>query len=81
MTCQQLSGYREQKDTSFGSGMVLPEWADKLEGRAPQFFHLSFLGLVSSLRVSGHWDGGGDGRGKGQGLGRSEENFLARARM
>ena len=88
---QWLSSYREQKDTSFGSGMVLPEWADKLEGRALLFFLLSFLGLASPLGMSGDWDGGSDEKGKdykkkkgggeGPGLGGSKENFLAWVRM
>lgn len=46
--------------------MVLPEWADKLEGRALLFFLLSFLGLASPLGVSGDWDGGSDEKGKVQ---------------
>lgn len=62
------------------SGMVLLEWADKLEGMAPLFFLLSFLGLAS-LGESGVCDGGSDRRGKGQGLDQSEEKFLARAGM
>ena len=44
--------------------MVLPEWADKLEGRALLFFLLSFLGLASPLGMSGDWDGGSDEKGK-----------------
>lgn len=61
--------------------MVLPECADKLEGRAPLLFLLSFLGLASPLGVSRDWDGGGDGKRKDQGLGRRKENFLVRTRM
>lgn len=77
MTCQWLSSYSKQKDISFASGMVLPEWADKLEGwGALLFFLLSFLGLASPLGVSGDWDDGSDEKGEGLGLGRSKENFL-----
>lgn len=64
MTCQQLSSYTEQKDASSGSGMVFPECADKLEGRAALLFLLSSLGLASPLGVSGDWDGGGEGKRK-----------------
>lgn len=79
MTCQDLSSYREQKNASFGSGMVLPECADKLEGRASLRFLLFFLGLASPLGVSGDSDGGGDGKRK-QAWARGK-NFLFRIMM
>lgn len=82
MTCQWFSSYSEQKDISFASGMVLPEWADKLEGwGALLFFLLSFLGLASPLGMLGDWDDGSEEKGEGLGLGRSKENFLARVRL
>lgn len=68
MTCQWLSSYSKQKDISFASGTVLPEWADKLEGwGALLFFLLSFLDLASPLGVSGDWDDGSDEKGEGLG--------------